>query len=381
MATKNEENKDGLGLEIVPAKAKFDVDMVVAQAEVDTKKYLDLVITEDGLASAKKDCTELNKMKTLYDRTRIDGIKLATAPLTPIEEGLKKCAKLYEDTRSTLLERIDVFEEEYRKASLVALNAYHDQVKAQHDLHDDYDTVKVEDLLKKAGNLTKTGNLTKPSKDEIERRVLECLTIQTETERRKTELESYCINRGLSVGMSNHSIQHILFAPTTEYYEQLNLLIDGELERQQKIQEEADRKAKEKADADAQKIVDDANKAIELEKAQNDEKAQKIASEDGREAEIGDQPIVGEGEKLDLQPKDEAEGIASNLGDNVMHEEAKPASISMKVTTTTTVSVPMMLRERYPDDSVFKKVVGDMVKQMLYKAGVNNISNVICDFD
>ncbi len=131
-----------------PITANFD-EMKLALTEL-TEPYKNMVVTEDGVSSAKADRAKIRKAESSIDEYRKRIKKLYTEPLTEFENKCKELTAICRESSDNLDAQIKQFEEEKRQRKLDGLKTYFDKHEKKFPDYADYEKV----FNPKWGNVT-----------------------------------------------------------------------------------------------------------------------------------------------------------------------------------------------------------------------------------
>ena len=109
---------------ILPQKIDTNFEAVKSGLEQMIAPYAALVVTEDGIAGAKKDLASLRKLKDNINAQKIAVKKEWMAPYTAFEEQPKELMAIVEKAIGNLDGQIKAYDEERRAAKLSALRAF-----------------------------------------------------------------------------------------------------------------------------------------------------------------------------------------------------------------------------------------------------------------
>lgn len=266
-----------------PATITFNYEETRAWLETELKKY-DVVVTLDTLPDCKKLATELNKRATDISKRRRAAVEEVSAPIRAFEEKAKSLEKMCKDGRQKLLDQVQVFEDETRKAAAEALTEARAALWLEHGVEEEFRQTQVDDLVK-LSTLTKSGKLAAAAKSELVLRVNADFNRQQQTRIRLQQLENESYRAGLAAPLTRAHVETFLFVSEEEYSQRLQTMIASELERQavaeersrkrfedeqRRKQEEAQLQARREAEAEERLIADKAQRQAEAEQRESE---------------------------------------------------------------------------------------------------------------
>lgn len=218
-----------------PAKLGANFEEFRAELAVQLSAY-DVVVTEDGLAEAKKLSTELNKTKAELDARRKEAMALVSEPIKAFDAEMRELVGMVEDGRQKILSQIQKFESAKVEECREKLRENLAELYSKHGIREEFQTPmaasKVDGFACVSG-LTKTGRLAASVRTKVETVVGDALRIQQQTDLRISQLENESHRAGLLSPLTREHVDGILFTREEEYRERLEKLIARELERQE----------------------------------------------------------------------------------------------------------------------------------------------------
>lgn len=98
------------------------------------KRYKGLVIADEDIKGAKTDRANLNKLKTAFDRQRIDTVNEFKKPTEVFEKNMKIFAKRVEELRVNIDSQIKAYEQELKDKKNAEVEAHFEELKEKHNL-------------------------------------------------------------------------------------------------------------------------------------------------------------------------------------------------------------------------------------------------------
>lgn len=93
----------------------FNFEGLKTWAESLTKRYADLVVTEDEIADAKRDMAELNKNKARLEEARKETVRRVSEPIRAFESQIKDVVGLFDAAYAKLGSQVRAFEDAQRE--------------------------------------------------------------------------------------------------------------------------------------------------------------------------------------------------------------------------------------------------------------------------
>lgn len=216
-------------IKTVPAKVDFDFSHYTKKLDTYIDKY-NIVVTEETVADAKKAATELNKLSEQIRiglKEHIDKIKEPADTLGKYSRELREKCQM---GRKRILEQVEAFDQKQLDKAKVLLEEFKQELYAEHDVNEEFQTVSVESLVK-LGALTSTGKLAKQTRNQLESMVQNVASLQSRTEARLAKLESESYKAGLAAPLTRDHIEAFLFADNETYSKRLEQMLEREKER------------------------------------------------------------------------------------------------------------------------------------------------------
>ena len=110
---------------------KEDLESKVKEVE---KRYNGLIISEADIANAKADRASLNKLKTAFDRKRIDTVNAFKKPTEQFESDLKAFASRIDSLRSNIDVQIKDYENRVKAEKESKVIEYFEELKNKNNL-------------------------------------------------------------------------------------------------------------------------------------------------------------------------------------------------------------------------------------------------------
>lgn len=110
---------------------KEDLESKVKEVE---KRYNGLIISESDIANAKADRASLNKLKTAFDRKRIDTVNAFKKPTEQFESDLKAFASRIDSLRSNIDVQIKDYENRVKAEKESKVIEYFEELKNKNNL-------------------------------------------------------------------------------------------------------------------------------------------------------------------------------------------------------------------------------------------------------
>lgn len=100
----------------------FNFEGLKTWAESLTKRYVDLVVTEDAIADVKRDMAELNKNKARLEEARKETVRRVSDPIRSFEAQIKEVVGLFDTAYAKLGAQVKVFEDAQREEKRCAVH-------------------------------------------------------------------------------------------------------------------------------------------------------------------------------------------------------------------------------------------------------------------
>jgi len=201
---------------------------------LELQKY-DFVVTHDNVKEAKAKATELNKMYNDLEAKRKAVVKDLSEPIKEFDAKVKEMSALMQDGRTNILDKVAFFDDQTRKLCETLCQEALSEFYAEFGIEKEFQTVSFSDLVI-VSNVTEKGNLAKIARDGIKSRVSEASIKQETQKSRIVSLKNRCETAGLKVVFSHDDIKHFVGEPEAEYNKKLDVMINREVERQNKLE-------------------------------------------------------------------------------------------------------------------------------------------------
>ena len=158
----------------------FNFEQLKAWAAGVAERYSDLIVTEDGVADAKRDMAEINKAKAAIDNARKEAVRQVSEPIRAFEVQIKEVCGIFDEAYSKLAGQVKVFEEACRAEKRAIIeDMIHEELVAAYPADSPCTAIPVrEEWLNKTASLKSVRGAIA---DEIEKNLA--------AERRQKELE------------------------------------------------------------------------------------------------------------------------------------------------------------------------------------------------
>lgn len=117
----------GNSLEALPKTIDFNFEELKTQLASSLELYTGLVVTEDGIKSAKEDRAKLNKLREALETKRKEVKKECMAPYTDFEGKVKELVSLIDKPISAIDAQLKTYEEQRRADKRAAVKEIYDQ--------------------------------------------------------------------------------------------------------------------------------------------------------------------------------------------------------------------------------------------------------------
>ena len=251
-----------------PLKVSFNYDELKKMMASGLKEYK-IEVTSENIKDANKMATKLNKLASTIKRARIDNKKQMLEPLNLFENNMKDLEETALMGREFITNQVKVFND---KLIEICLNKCNEYLKIQYidkQLSEEFQYIDISDIAIPS-NLVDGVRLNKKAKDTIEARIDIALSKQVSKKMRLMMLENQCLKSGLKVLLNESDVSSFIFESDLKYNEQLSILINRELEKQNQIElsiifeneRKVEREKKQKEIEEKQRI-DDLNRELE----------------------------------------------------------------------------------------------------------------------
>jgi len=242
-------------------------------------------VTEENLAQAKKDATELGKAATQLNKLKTEKAKEFSAPVDAFKAQVMELGQIIQDGQEFIKKQVKTFEDKTRATCLEKMTAALKGAYLTLSVHAEYQTgaAKLPELVG-ISKVTAKGELTKAAKDQVMALATADRGVQDRTTGRLATLTADCLTAGLKAPLSRVHVEGILHADDEQYRAGLARLIATEVQRQEATlkaeQERMQREATEKAEREAV-----AKRKAEKEQEEADRKAMqaRMAEEQAKE--------------------------------------------------------------------------------------------------
>ena len=106
---------DQIQLEMQPPVLAVNFESLKAWAVGLTSRYVDLVVTEDDIADAKRDMVEINKNKAKLEDARKDAVRRVSEPIRAFETRIKEVCGIFDTAYAKLGSQVKAFEDAQRE--------------------------------------------------------------------------------------------------------------------------------------------------------------------------------------------------------------------------------------------------------------------------
>jgi hypothetical protein len=200
------------------------------------------IVTSENLPQVKKDNAELNKSIKYIQNTTKEIVERESESINEFKYNSKLYQKMIDDKREDRVKKIQIFEDETRKAIKEECQAYYELNKES--LRQEFDKVNLSDMTK-LSYITAKGSLTKEAKNVIDSKIQECMMKQNRYDIRVSNLKVICYERGLNEPLTKNHIQGIVFIDNEkDYLFKLDTLINDEILRNDRIKKQIEETAK-----------------------------------------------------------------------------------------------------------------------------------------
>lgn len=236
MPTKKTNDEFDLKVVSMPEFA-LPYDALQKQLEKELAKY-DVIVTPETLADSKSMATELNKRAAHINRVRIDKVREVSAPIKDVDGKLKALADRTLEVRQKILDQVEVFNAKQLEIADQRLTDFRAELRAELGVDAEFYKAEFDDLIKQS-SLTAKGALAKPARVELERRVRDELAMQERVGIRLQTLENRCRSVGLKAPLVRENVAAFLYKSEADYETALTRMLEVELQRQQRAEDEA----------------------------------------------------------------------------------------------------------------------------------------------
>lgn len=117
----------GNSLEALPKTIDFNFEELKTQLASSLELYTGLVVTEDGIKSAKEDRAKLNKLREALETKRKEVKKECMAPYTDFEGKVKELVGLIDKPIAAIDAQLKTYEEQRRADKRAAVKEIYDE--------------------------------------------------------------------------------------------------------------------------------------------------------------------------------------------------------------------------------------------------------------
>ena len=233
-------------------------DSILEQVKKDLEKdEFNFVVTNDNLKFAKDKMADLNKSIKFIDTFRKDKVSVESVAIDLFKKNVKEYLALIDAKRDEIKKNVEVFERETKDSILKELSLYSEEFIKLQNIREMFIEVDIADLIKLT-SVTARGALTKGAKEAIESRVNVCKSKQDKYDMRLMQLENESYKAGLESPLTITHIQGIISLDSdAEYQKRLEDLISTELDRQETMKSNLQKKSDSEAQ---QKVLDEQNR-------------------------------------------------------------------------------------------------------------------------
>lgn len=228
--------------------SNFDALKAAIQERLEVYK---IQVTEENLAQAKKDATELGKAALQLNKLKTEKAREFSAPVDAFKAQVMELVGMIQAGQDFIKKQVAVFEDKTRAICRGAMEEALNLAYQSQGVREEYQTghSKIEPLVG-ISKVTAKGSLTKAAQESITLLASQDRGTQDLVEGRIARLEAECYKAGLSSPLTLAHVQNIIKADDMAYTAGLLSLIQIELGREEetrkKLQAEEERKARAK---------------------------------------------------------------------------------------------------------------------------------------
>lgn len=247
----NNSTKKGALQLIVPNKTSKELTTEKSQEEIlkAVDEYISsykqsFVLTIDNYTDVKEENTDNKKLQESISenvKTVIDG---ESEGINNLKELKKKCLEKLEHHRQKRIKEQEKFLEPIREkcASMLEeykLEKYEEKLIEQEFQKVEYSKVAIVSNVSQTKKQKENNeySLKKTARDEVDRQISECLSLQNQTKMRIADLENRCFRAGLKSPLQRSHVENFLFTDDNTYENSINRMIETELKRQKETEE------------------------------------------------------------------------------------------------------------------------------------------------
>lgn len=220
---------------LTPAVIETNFEDAKKQVTAELEKYDNYLVTANTLASDKKLAQSIKAQGKEINDLRLTKKKELIAPIDAFEAQANELKGLYLEAANKISEQVTKFEQ-------VTLDKLRDDLIEL--LKVDFEKLGVKeqfqkfdvDHLVKLTNITSSGKPTKKAKDGVLAIGQDCFVEQSRYNDRIMQAENQSLRAGLSSPLQEIHIKSFIFADDAQFDDELEVLINVELERQQETQ-------------------------------------------------------------------------------------------------------------------------------------------------
>lgn len=254
-------------------------------------KLYEIAVTEENLAQAKRDATDLGKAATQLNKLCKEKAKEFAMPIEDFKVKILELVGLIQDGQMKIKQQVEVYEAKTRKLCEEKMNAYLLAQYEQREVKPLYRSSTITALVG-ISRVDKKGELTKAAREAIESLVISDRSRQDRTELRLNELKVKSIEAGLKLAIQASAVWEFIHETDEEYSRKLECVIKAELLRQvsllnaekarmeKEAQVKADIEAKVKAEAEAKIKIEALQKEYEEKRLKEQEEYHRKALEE-----------------------------------------------------------------------------------------------------
>lgn len=230
-------------------------------------KDYEIKVTEENLAQAKKDSTELGKAaKKLADAGKNKAKEFAE-PIEQFKGKILELVGLITAGQDFIKKQVAVFEDEKKKHCAEKMNQYMLERLEALEVKPLHRTATINSLIG-ISKIDKKGELTKAAKIEIDALVNQCKMTQETIENRLEKLKSSSLEAGLKLPLQPSAVWEFIGATNEVYSQKLAEAIKNELSRQQTLLALEKEKLEREARATIQAEIKKEEVKVQVEKIQ-----------------------------------------------------------------------------------------------------------------
>jgi len=235
-------------------------------------------VTEDNLAQAKKDATELGKAATQLNKIKTEKAKEFSAPVDLFKQQVVELVEMIQQGQNFIKKQVEVFENKTRKVCeekmVERLREFWIELEVKAPFQKSLD--KIIDLVGISKVSKNSGNLTKAAEDSVRNLALADRAQQNLIEGRLEKLKSASFEAGLKLPIQASCVWSFIGDNDSDYAVKLAKVVQVELTRQNQLialeKEKLEKEAKLAAEKENEKkLAFDREKMFAEMKAKNEE--------------------------------------------------------------------------------------------------------------